>query len=973
MEEILGRLLEKMKQLQIESTLLNGKDTLKDKLLEIQVESSCLTTGVENMKKGLQTMKEQNTYCRELLSLIKDLDERILYMEKYVPIQLIEDYKKSVTSSMCEPLSNKENCNLNTTYQSTHNNKDKKDSVTVNDWKKVLFNEPEVCPIISLISTEEFSKVPKYIIGRQPLETLNNLIIIINQILKFKYTILSLGKAAAQKKGEIDLYLLFKRQELDVVEDNGYIYFFTDEDYQRHTKSNLYYIFYNILVIDMLKTESVSTLSDQEDDMDDLDGSIIWSQDEPLSSSEILELSSTFDRGKTDPISLCRLCAGQAIDPVYIYSDLGESIKLAHKINTCLSIKVKKTDPLPKQLCLTCVEKISWCDEFDNQCIKAEETLLEMLKRKLSFDITNSEHEQDVKSCPLCLDGHMNVFDNAIHDPKDLEMYDSDIVLDSSDEEKILNEFKVDTEADRQSIMLYCLGNRQKYLKCGACMNLYHTKEMLDSHKCKPNVQNTSKPYKCHVCNATFTFEERLKFHMQFHKGAKVLYCEICKITFGKELKLFYHYKRYHCKDTAVSCLQCGKLFENQEMLRTHICVDGKTRPHVCEVCSKGFSDGYTLKRHIVTHLPEKPYKCTQCSKSFTQKSRLNKHIVGHGIIIENSQIVWKCVQCGEVFNSCDIADNHYKIHEDKITLIEELSVSKVYHCEFCNSYFTDVDNLKNHRNQHIVEKPYSCNTCNTCFKSYAEAVLHWKEHPRMFKVLVVFLCELCNKDMKELALLYKHKQKRHQYTARKSEMGNNKFICELCGNIFDKNEDIQAHSRDQCSKFPCDICGSLLPTANSLKAHKRRHSGLRPYVCNICGKSYTQSSHMWTHKRFHMGVKPYACEYCDQRFTIKPDLADHTRKKHTRERPFKCDVCNKAFLTGSVFYQHRLIHRGDRRYKCHYCEKAFTRTEALNNHIKIHTGEKPHACDVCGRCFRQKGDMRKHRRTQHTLKQDTH
>ncbi|XP_015585423.1 zinc finger protein 2-like [Cephus cinctus] len=731
----------------------------------------------------------------------------------------------------------------------------------------------------------------------------------------------------------------------------------------------------------MLKAESISTISDRdenlEDDIDDLDGSIIWSQDDPLSCNEILDPETNIGPGGDalgSPITLCRLCAGQTVNPVYIYSEIGESLKLAQKINTCLSIKVRMTDPLPKQLCVTCVEKINWCNEFDNECIKAEETLTTMLREKRCFEVSeviSKDQNCHDKSCPLCLEGHMTTTQLNTNDPTFEELYDSDIVLDSSDEEKMFNELKMDKEVGSNAIMLQCLGSSQQYLKCGACMNLYHTKETLDNHKCKPNVQNTSKPYKCVMCNATFTFEERLNFHMQFHEGAKALYCEVCKITFGKELKLFYHYKRYHCEAMTISCLQCGKLFENQEQLRIHVCVDGKTRPHVCEVCNKGFSDGYTLKRHIVTHLPEKPYKCSQCSKSFTQKSRLNKHVAGHGIVIENTQTAWKCVQCGETFNSCDDADSHYRIHEDKITLIEELSTSKMYHCEFCNSHFVDPDNLKTHQNQHVVERPYSCNLCNTIYKSFAEAVLHWKEHPRTFKVVTVFLCDLCSKDMKELSLLYKHKQKRHHYVPRKSDSGNMIFICELCGSTFEKSEEIQEHGRDQCSKFPCDICGSLLPTANSLNAHKRRHSGLRPYVCNICGKSYTQSSHMWTHKRFHMGVKPYACQYCDQRFTIKPDLADHTRKKHTRERPFKCDVCNKAFLTGSVFYQHRLIHRGDRRYKCHYCEKAFTRTEALNNHIKIHTGEKPHACDVCGRCFRQKGDMRKHRRTQHAAKEE--
>lgn len=88
----------------------------------------------------------------------------------------------------------------------------------------------------------------------------------------------------------------------------------------------------------MLQTESISTLSDYEDDIDDLDGSIIWSQEEPLSSSEILELSLV--QGQESLTAFCRLCAGQTTNPVYIYSELGESMKLAHKISTCLSIKV---------------------------------------------------------------------------------------------------------------------------------------------------------------------------------------------------------------------------------------------------------------------------------------------------------------------------------------------------------------------------------------------------------------------------------------------------------------------------------------------------------------------------------------------------------------------------------------------------------------------------------------------------------
>jgi len=67
--------------------------------------------------------------------------------------------------------------------------------------------------------------------------------------------------------------------------------------------------------------------------------SMIWSQEEPLSSNEILELSAQ-DEKESNLLAFCRLCAGQTTNPIYIYSEFGESMKLAHKINTCLSVKV---------------------------------------------------------------------------------------------------------------------------------------------------------------------------------------------------------------------------------------------------------------------------------------------------------------------------------------------------------------------------------------------------------------------------------------------------------------------------------------------------------------------------------------------------------------------------------------------------------------------------------------------------------
>lgn len=72
--------------------------------------------------------------------------------------------------------------------------------------------------------------------------------------------------------------------------------------------------------------------------------------------------------------------------------------------------------------------------------------------------------------------------------------------------------------------------------------------------------------------------------------------------------------------------------------------------------------------------------------------------------------------------------------------------------------------------------------------------------------------------------------------------------------------------------------------------------------------------------------------------------------------------------MTGSVYYQHRLIHRGERRYGCEECGKRFYRADALKNHQRIHSGEKPFACWVegCQKSFRQRGDRDKHVKSRH-------
>lgn len=168
------------------------------------------------------------------MSLIGTLNKRILHQKENVPPELIQGYQNAdkqkciqtqLTSTITKSATNSTHKligqQLSAIEISAMYNSDTIEQEIIKDCKRTLFNEPEVCPTIPFISPEEFNKVPKYIIGRQTLETINNLISDINNTLITKYTILSLGKIGAQKRGEINLYLQYKKQEYNIKEEKG--------------------------------------------------------------------------------------------------------------------------------------------------------------------------------------------------------------------------------------------------------------------------------------------------------------------------------------------------------------------------------------------------------------------------------------------------------------------------------------------------------------------------------------------------------------------------------------------------------------------------------------------------------------------------------------------------------------------------------------------------------------------------------
>lgn len=70
----------------------------------------------------------------------------------------------------------------------------------------------------------------------------------------------------------------------------------------------------------------------------------------------------------------------------------------------------------------------------------------------------------------------------------------------------------------------------------------------------------------------------------------------------------------------------------------------------------------------------------------------------------------------------------------------------------------------------------------------------------------------------------------------------------------------------------------------------------------------------------------------------------------------YKCDQCDKEFITVQHLKSHSYVHSDDKPYQCDICDVRFKQIGNLNSHKKIHRGIA-YTCAVCGKNFNKLGN----------------
>jgi len=104
--------------------------------------------------------------------------------------------------------------------------------------------------------------------------------------------------------------------------------------------------------------------------------------------------------------------------------------------------------------------------------------------------------------------------------------------------------------------------------------------------------------------------------------------------------------------------------------------------------------------------------------------------------------------------------------------------------------------------------------------------------------------------------------------------------------------------------------------------------------------------------------------DVCGKPFKIKRNWIQRYLKTQTREKPHKCDVCDKSFVHLGSLTVHQHKHTGEKPYQCDVCEMSYADSSSLTVHKRTHTGEKPYQCDICDKSFSHLGSLRGHQQT---------
>lgn len=160
------------------------------------------------------------------------------------------------------------------------------------------------------------------------------------------------------------------------------------------------------------------------------------------------------------------------------------------------------------------------------------------------------------------------------------------------------------------------------------------------------------------------------QFNLENHKSAQhgeyvqehghTYRCQMCEAKFDNRTDLYAHIADHEKTPITVVCDKCGKSFNSNKSLHTHLRHHLDIRPFACTYCPKRFGKRLTLTQHLHVHTGIKTFQCEEpdCGKSFAKRDSLIAHKRKH-----SGELPYQCNYCSQKYSSLNQLKTHLKSH----------------------------------------------------------------------------------------------------------------------------------------------------------------------------------------------------------------------------------------------------------------------------------------------------------------------